>query len=321
MGWIEDAQTWMGEKYAALRGEEYKEAFAIMNNWNKLKNDMYEGRLITDFGISGGSDNLCRVGAGIEIGQRAAQLRAAGKAKEAQQLIDACLDLSSLRETADTVRKRISGGSNKDADKDEENIRRGIEIGLANPNADKWHILSEMDLKSGKFKPGYNNGYADFIKNNYTLGGDNKPHFSKKEGQAISTLIKSDICHDLNEALEFMSKYKERAPELAASAAGLKSEARGALDGKEALDLVIAIDQQEQKNLAMRKDLKEQHLLAKTDIKSRAEMAKTSGTVRGTQAKKQSAKPYVQPWKSTQKELPKTFDATKPFFKQGTGRE
>ena len=97
--WIEKAENFVGSAWAKVRsvtkGDEYNIAFDIMEKWNTLKNDMYEGRLVPEYGIHG-SDNLCRIGAGIEIGQRAAKLRAEGKDKEADALIESCLELSSL---------------------------------------------------------------------------------------------------------------------------------------------------------------------------------------------------------------------------------
>lgn len=320
MSVVENAQTWLGEKWASLQGDEYQEAFKIMKDWNQLKNDMYEGRLINDFGISGGSDNFCRIGAGIEIGQKAAKLRAAGKKEEADKLIESCYKLSSLREAADTVRKTIAGGSNKDADKDEENIHKGIEIGLKNPNADKWQILSKMDLATGEFKDGYNNGYADFIKKNYKMGQENQPNFTKEEGQAIGALIKSGACADLKEALAFMDKYKERAPEMVQSASFLRDASRGSLNAKEALALVEVNEEARQKNLALRDEMKKDNQLASTRITA----AKSAETVRGTQAKKKSKKETLPnfistPWQEKPKTDPKTVDWTKPQFMQDGG--
>jgi len=317
MGVIENAQTWIGKGIAFIEGGQSQEAFSIMNDWNQLKNDMYEGRLINDFGISGGSDNLCRVGAGIEIGQKAAKLKAEGKEKEAQELIDACLKWSSRREDADTIRKTLSGGSNKDADKDEENIRRGIEIGLNNPTTDKWQILAKMDLKTGEFKEGYNNGYADFIKKNYKMGQDNKPNFSKKEGQAIATLIKSGACADLKEALAFMDKYKDRAPEVVTSASNLANTSRGAMDFKQSLAIAEKNEETRQNNLALRNDMKNDN---QTAI-SRINMAKSAETARGAKAKKKTVKKenpniYFAPWNSNQTSKPKATEWPQYAFPQ-----
>ena len=242
--WIEDAQVWLGDKWASLKGGEYKNAFDIMNNWNKLKLDMYQGGLIPEYGIKDGTDNLCRIGAGIEIGQKAAKLRAEGKNKEADELINSCLELSSLREKADTVRKKWYGGDNKDADKDEKNIRRGIEIGLKNPNADVWKTLSELDMKSeaGEFINGYNNGFADFIKEHYHFGEDYKPIFTKEQGSIISDLIKGNVCKDLNEALAFMERHPDDASNIIRMAKGLQSS------GKYSFSDALAIYDKEIKN-------------------------------------------------------------------------
>lgn len=275
MSFVENAQVWMGGKLASLKGGEYKEAFNIMKKWNDLKNDMYEGRLITEFGMSGGSDNLCRVGAGIEIGQRAAKLRAEGKVKEADELIASCLELSSYREKADTVRKKLSGGSNKDADKDEENIRKGIAIGLKYPKADKWKILSHMDMETGEFKKGYNNGYADFIKKNYKLGEKNTPKFSKDEGRLIASLVKSGACKDLGEALAFMDKYKDKASEMVRRAFILSSASRVPYSVKDSLAHVAKFEDQKQQEIVARSAMRKERQLADAKIKKSKSLGKS----------------------------------------------
>ena len=275
MSFVEDAQVWMGGKLASLKGGEYKEAFNIMKKWNDLKNDMYEGRLITEFGMSGGSDNLCRVGAGIEIGQRAAKLRAEGKVKEADELIASCLELSSYREKADTVRKKLSGGSNKDADKDEENIRKGIAIGLKNPKADKWKILSHMDMETGEFKKGYNNGYADFIKKNYKLGEKNTPKFSKWEGRTIAALVKSGACKDLGEALAFMNKYKDKAPDMLRNASFFSSAIGESYSLRDSLADVARSEDQQQQAAETRAAMHKERHLADAKIKKSKSLKKS----------------------------------------------
>lgn len=292
--WIEKAENFVGSTWAKVRsvtkGDEYNIAFDIMEKWNNLKNDMYEGRLIPEYGIHG-SDNLCRIGAGIEIGQRAAKLRAEGKDKEADALIESCLELSSLREKADSVRKSVRGGSNKDADKDEENLRKGIELGLKNPNTDKWKILQELDLNTGTFKKGYNNGFADYIKKNYQFGKGCKSTFTKEEGAAISDLIKKGMCADLKEALDFMNKYKEKSIDIVKSAGYLAEESRGAVSFKEAIAMV-AKEEERKKKLALRNTMRKDQQLASAQINSttRQQATKTASSQSKEQKSQSAAK-------------------------------
>jgi len=203
MDWKEKALEKTGEAYTTFFGSDSdKQAFAIMKDWNRLKSDMYEGKVIPKFGIPD-SDKFCRSGAAIMIGQKAAKL----PKEEGDALIASAKKLSENREKADTLRK--GKGNNTDKDSDIEIFNKALDYGKNHPNADPYTLLSHLDMKEADFNPAYNNGYADLIKNNYKLGKSNNPVCSQEEGEAINRLVKVDqVCKDYLDVQVYMDKAR-----------------------------------------------------------------------------------------------------------------
>jgi len=276
-------------------------AFAIMNKWNRLKDDMQDGRLIPNYGERH-ADNLARAGAGIEIGQKAAKLIAEGKQDEADKLIESCLSLSSKREVADTSRKIIHGKNIKetidDAKKDQANIKRAIELGKKYPNADLYQLLSQLNLETNQFQKGYDNGYAKLIKEHYKLGQKNAPILTDEQGTAINKLIKQDkACSSFGEAYSYVQKAEKL------------------LANNKAKDFSQALAQVKDTE-ATRKEMQNQLAQAKVKPKAAAIISQAQG-FRGAQ-ESHSQKETVQPENGQYvKPLPeeKKIDWTKPLWK------
>ena len=188
----------IGEKLVSSIGSDnHATVFQIMKQWNQLKDEMQDGRVIPNYGERN-ADNFARAGAGIVIGQLAAKTNN-------PDLIDAASDLSKGREFADSLRKIFQGKNIKetinDSKKDHENLKRAMELGRQYPNADPLELLSHLDLEINKFTPGYNNGYADLLRNKYPFGKKNPPAFTEQEGELINKLIKVDkTCSSFGQA-------------------------------------------------------------------------------------------------------------------------